>query len=630
VTKVFFYNGATALATVTTAPYVYSWSNVAAGVYNITAKATDNKNAVSTSAVRTVTVAANVAPTVTVSSPANGASFAAPATIVLTATAADSDGTVSKVDFYQGTTLVGTATTAPYAFSWANVALGNYSVTAKATDNKGAVTTSATVAVTVKVNSAPAVSITAPTANAVFLSPATISIAAAANDSDGTISKVEFFSGGTLVGTANTPPYVFNWTGVPAGTYALKAEAVDDKGARTTSAEVPITVRTNAAPSVNVTSPVNNASYVAPASILLSAAVADSDGTVSKVEFYSGAILIGTSTVAPYSVSWSGVVAGSYNIAAKATDNDGGTTMSASVTVNVANNLAPTVSLTATPSSAIAPATITLDATAADSDGSIATVEFFSDGYLLATTTQAPYAFTWTNVAAGSHAVTARATDNLGSTATTTALQVIVGAGAAQVYYVYADQVDAAREITNAAGTVVWRADTSEPFGANLPNENPSGLGQFTYELRFPGQYYDRETGLHYNYFRTYDPLTGRYMESDPIGLEGGVNTFVYVGADPISRADPTGLIWPKDLYDCIKSTREFEKDQNECVKEFQRCDGDIRKEIQFIEKYGGGGLTSAVHNCAIARNPGLYKKMITSCGKTAASPAGPFPLKPK
>ena len=113
--------------------------------------------------------------------------------------------------------------------------------------------------------------------------------------------------------------------------------------------------------------------------------------------------------------------------------------------------------------------------------------------------------------------------------------------GTSQVFYIYSDQINTAREITNAAGVKVWQADP-DPFGANLPNENPAGQGKFTYNPRFPGQYFDRETGLHYNFFRDYDPQTGRYVESDPIGLKGGLNTYAYVRGDPIVSYDPYGL----------------------------------------------------------------------------------------
>jgi RHS repeat-associated protein len=77
----------------------------------------------------------------------------------------------------------------------------------------------------------------------------------------------------------------------------------------------------------------------------------------------------------------------------------------------------------------------------------------------------------------------------------------------------------------------------------NVPDENPSGLGAFEFPMRFPGQYFDKETNLGYNLMRDYDPALGRYDQSDPIGLRGGLDTYTYVASDPIRFADLNGLI---------------------------------------------------------------------------------------
>jgi RHS repeat-associated protein len=87
----------------------------------------------------------------------------------------------------------------------------------------------------------------------------------------------------------------------------------------------------------------------------------------------------------------------------------------------------------------------------------------------------------------------------------------------------------------------VWHWD-SGPFGTEAPDEDPDGDGtKVTLNLRLPGQYYDSETGLHYNGHRDYDPATGRYGEPDPIGLAGGLNVYGYVGSDPVNRIDRDG-----------------------------------------------------------------------------------------
>lgn len=89
---------------------------------------------------------------------------------------------------------------------------------------------------------------------------------------------------------------------------------------------------------------------------------------------------------------------------------------------------------------------------------------------------------------------------------------------------------------------MVWRWDNADPFGNTSPNNNPAGLGQFVYNPRFPGQLYDAETGTYYNINRNYDPALGRYVQSDPIELAGGLNTYSYVFDEPLSFRDIRGL----------------------------------------------------------------------------------------
>ncbi|MGH7490161.1 MAG: RHS repeat-associated core domain-containing protein, partial [bacterium] len=121
----------------------------------------------------------------------------------------------------------------------------------------------------------------------------------------------------------------------------------------------------------------------------------------------------------------------------------------------------------------------------------------------------------------------------------------------AVIYYVHTDHVNTPRKVTDnappATNKVRWTW-TADPFGSDAPAENPAGAGTFKYNLRFPGQLYDSHAGLNYNYFRDYDPAIGRYVESDPIGLKGGINSFGYVGQNPILRRDPLGLATTLEL----------------------------------------------------------------------------------
>ena len=189
----------------------------------------------------------NQLPVVSVTSPTNGAAYAAPASFTLSATASDPDGTIAKVELYSGSTLAATFTTAPYSLSASSVPAGTYSFTAVAYDNTGAKVTSAPCTITVGTtsgNKPPTVSLTAPAGGATYTAPASIALTASAADSDGTISKVEFYRGTTLLGTDTTAPYSVSSGSLAAGTYSLTAVAYDNAGAKTTSAAVSITVGT--------------------------------------------------------------------------------------------------------------------------------------------------------------------------------------------------------------------------------------------------------------------------------------------------------------------------------------------------------------------------------------------------
>ena len=177
-------------------------------------------------------------PVVSITRPANNATFVAPASVTIDASASVTGATLTKVEFLRNGTLLATDTTAPYRYNWTNVAAGTYALTARAYDNAGGTTTSAAVNITVNANVPPSVALTAPAGNTIFTAPATIGLAAAASDADGSIAKVEFFKGTTRLATDTTAPFAHSWTNVAGGTYTLTAKATDDKGAATTSSAV--------------------------------------------------------------------------------------------------------------------------------------------------------------------------------------------------------------------------------------------------------------------------------------------------------------------------------------------------------------------------------------------------------
>src|SRR4029453_18427158 len=146
----------TLIARDTSAPYTASWSPTAAGTYSLTAVAHDADGASTSSGAVSVTVqGANAAPSVALTAPANAASFTAPATIAMTANASDPEGQLTRVEFLNGTTVLGSDTTAPYTFTWSNVPAGSSSLAAPAYHGAGSSATSAAITVSVTSTSTP-------------------------------------------------------------------------------------------------------------------------------------------------------------------------------------------------------------------------------------------------------------------------------------------------------------------------------------------------------------------------------------------------------------------------------------------------------------------------------------------
>ncbi len=291
----------------------------------------------------TLTLVPNVAPTVSVAASPSSAAIINGTAMTFTATAADANGTVSSVSFYDGATLLGTDVSSPFTQSYTAVA-GSHSITAVATDNDCVSTTSSAVTFTSAANQAPTVTVTAPTTT---VAGTVLTFTASASDVDGTVSQVEFFVNNVSVGVDNSTPYSVTYTAVLGSGQAVKAVATDNLGLTGTSNIVTMNVLANVPATVSITGPSSSgiySSYVnAGAGTLtpmtFTADAADSDGTVTQVEFFVNGVSVGFDASSPYSVVWNST-SGTQVVTAKATDSNGALTTSATLTLVINDLLA--------------------------------------------------------------------------------------------------------------------------------------------------------------------------------------------------------------------------------------------------------------------------------------------------
>ena len=282
-----------------------------------------------------VTVTGNAAPLLVFTSPGT-ATFNAPATVPFTVDAISPSRAIAKVEFLLGGTVLGSSTTPPYQYTWSSVPAGNYTMSARATDDNAVVSTASLPIVVNGPNAPPVVALTSPANGTAFVAPANVPLSASATDPDGTISLVEFLQNGNVIGTTNLAPYAMTWSNVPVGSYSMTARATDNRSTTSTSAGINIVVGPpNRAPVVTLTSPSSGSTYTAPATISI-----DSERFRQRRNRDESRILRRRNAHrcrnhCAATPSWLNVGAGSFNLSAKATDNSGAVASSGSVGVIV-------------------------------------------------------------------------------------------------------------------------------------------------------------------------------------------------------------------------------------------------------------------------------------------------------
>lgn len=460
VTAVELFNNGTSIGMKTSSPYSFDISNLAVGTYTLTAKATDDKNAVTTSEGVIVIVkdtGANAPPVVTITNPKSSASLTKNVAVLLTAEATDSDGTIQKVSFWANDTQLGEVTQSPFQWSWTPVKVGETTLKAIATDDKGSTGTSGLLKVTVVEtsgpcsgvanwdastayqkgntvkkdnqlykakwwtqnenpttnsgtfqvweklgscggsnpdNQAPQIAITSPANNATIQQGTTVSVNCDASDSDGQVVKVVLFNGATKLGEKTKAPYTFEIKNIAAGSYSLTAEAEDNKGAKKRSSEVSFTVPGGGSSSCN-----------------------------GLPNYSAGTAYSKDQEVANEGNSYKCKIAGwcSSNAAWAYAPGKGAHWQDAWEKLGACSggNEPPTVTITAPKNGATYDGGSTIDITiSATDDESVAKVVLYQGTKELAVLTSAPYTYSLANADEASYVFKAVATDNKGSETT--------------------------------------------------------------------------------------------------------------------------------------------------------------------------------------------------------------------
>ncbi len=373
----------------------------------------------------------NKSPFVTITSPVSGDTFASKSDITVSAVAGDSDGHVTMVEFFNGSTSLGVASSYPFTITWTSVPDGNYTLSATATDNEGATRTSSSVSVSVgdPDPGTPTVTLSAPQNGAVFQDGDQVTLTADVTANGAVISGVEFFDDAVSVGRDTSLPYSMVWQASQQGKHTLKAVVTTNGGVTATSANISITVNDPGTPAVTLSSPQNGAVFQDGDQVTLTADVTANGAVISGVEFFVDSVSVGDDSSSPYSLSWQASQQGQHTLKAVVTTTGGVTATSAdiSITVNVPGT--PSVTLSSPQNGAVFQdgdqVTLAADVTA---NGSVISgVEFFVDGTSVGDDSTSPYSLSWMATQEGRHTLKAVVTTAGGTTASSADVSICVG-----------------------------------------------------------------------------------------------------------------------------------------------------------------------------------------------------------